>query len=118
MQLIILVLTPKAVERIGKIVGIVSSTLDHYDKVTGIDHGSDRHKLFKDDLNLVLKELKSKVRTPKIASIKRFHEFNANLFNSINRKKFNSWINILISQNFDSHLVLITNNNNNYVTCA
>ena len=35
--------TPTAVTRIGKVVGVVSSTLDHYDEVTRVDHGSDRH---------------------------------------------------------------------------
>ena len=56
--------TPEAVKRVGKIVGIISNTLNHYDKVSGIDHGSDRHirRSDKDDLKLVLKELcKSKV---------------------------------------------------------
>ena len=57
--------TPKAGKRIGSIVGIISSTLDHYDKVTGIDHGSHRYtRSDREDLNLVLKELlESKVFT-------------------------------------------------------
>ena len=89
--------TLKAVKRIGKIIGIVSSTLDHYDKVTGIDHGSDRHtrRSDKDDLNLVLKELlKSRVFTySKNRKHKAFPQIRCNMFNSNNRKKLNSWIN-------------------------
>ena len=88
--------TPKAVKRIGKIVGIVSSTLDHYDKVTGIDHGSDRHtrRSDREDLNLVLKELlESKVFTfSKGRKHKAFPQIRCNIFNSINRAKFSSWI--------------------------
>ena len=88
--------TPKAVTRIGKVVGVVSSTLDHYDEVTGVDHGSDRHtrRSDKDDLNLVLKELlNSKVFVySKGRKHRTFPRIHCNMFNSINRAKLNSWI--------------------------
>ena len=89
--------TPKAVIRIGKVVGIVSSTLDHYDKVTGVDQGSGKHtrRSDRDDLNLVLKELReSKVFVySKGRKHKKFQRIRCNMFNSINRAKFDSWIN-------------------------
>ena len=88
--------TPKAVTRIGKVVGVVSNTLDHYDEVTGVNHGFDEHtrRSDKEDLNLVLKELsKSKVFVhTKGCTHKKFPRVQCNMFNSINRAKFNSWI--------------------------
>ena len=77
--------------RIGKVVGIVSNTLDRYDKVTGIDHRSGRHtrRSDKEDLDLVRKVCKySKGRQHS-----KFPLLRCNLFNSINRAKFDSWIN-------------------------
>lgn len=88
--------TPKAVTRIGKVVGIVSSTLEHFDKVSGVDHGSGRHTRHSDtkDLNLVIGELqKSKVfACSKGRKHNKFPQIQCNMFHSINRSKFNSWM--------------------------
>ena len=74
--------TPVAVKRIGKVAGIVSETLRHFDEVSGIDHGSGRHTRKSDDadLKLVLNELmSSKVFTP--CDGRKQGKFESNIFN-------------------------------------
>ena len=103
--------TPQAVSRIGKVAGIVSETLSHFDKVSGVDHGSGRHTRKSDDsdLKLVLNELMES----KVFSLcdnrnhKAFKKFKSNIFNSIDRAKFNSWIEtnfkkLRLSSNFNN----------------
>ena len=99
-----------AVQRIGKVAGIVSETLRHFDEVSGIDHGSGRHTRKSDDadLKLVLNELmSSKVFTPCDGrKHNAFKKFKSNIFDSIDRVKFTSWIDtnfkkLRLSSNFN-----------------
>ena len=90
--------TPRAVSRIGKVVGIVSEALRHFDKVSGIEHRSGRHTCKSDDkdMKMVLNELMtSKVFVPcDSRAHTAFKKFKSNTFNSIDRAKFNSWIDL------------------------
>ena len=83
--------SPVAVKRIGKVAGIVSETLHHFDEVSGINHGSGRHTRKSDDtdLKMVLTELmSSKVFTSSDGRThKAFKNFKSNIFNSIDRAK-------------------------------
>ena len=88
--------TPKAITRIGKVVGVISNTLDNFDKISGVEHGSDKHTRRSDDkdLRLVINELqKSKVFVfSEGRKHGKFPQIRCNMLQSINRSKFDSWM--------------------------
>ena len=92
--------TPRAVSRIGKVAGIVSETLRHFDKVSRVNHGFGWHTHKSDDRDLMM--VLNELMTSKVfissdgRTHKSFKKFKSNVFNSIDRVKFDSWI----DQNF------------------